>query len=86
MLTSELKNIPILMGRPTDDESKTGERINRMERRKAGEFIRSYMDAHRNRNEKSYFNLIVLVLLALGGSSLYYLMKKPSKKKKKKKK
>ena len=79
--------IPILTGRPTDDESKTGERININERRRVGKkFVRSFIAAGRNRNKKSYFKLIVLVLLALGGSSLYYLMKKPSKKKKKKKK
>ena len=79
--------IPILTGKITDDESKTGERINKNDEETVKNLLTELVKTdNENENKKSYIKFIVLVLLALGGGSLYYLMKKPSKKKKKRRK
>ena len=79
--------IPILTGKNTDDESKTGERFNKNNKETVNILLSELVKVdNENKNKKSYIKFIVLVLLALGGGSLYYLMKKPSGKKKKKKK
>ena len=78
--------IPILIGRPTDDESKTGEEQTQRDKKDIKRIMRSFVKSSKKRSKNSYLKLIVLVLLALGGGSLYYLMKKPTKKKKKRRK
>lgn len=80
---------PIITGRPTDDESKTGdEQFEQTQRDKKDikRIAEMLVKSSKKRSKNSYLKLIVLVLLALGGGSLYYLMKKPSKKKKKRRK
>ena len=76
-----------MIGVPTDDESKTGERFNKNNKETVNILLSEFVKAdNENKNKKSYIKFIVLVLLALGGGSLYYLMKKPSKKKRRKRK